>query len=102
MRTGATVAIRPGGHLLHGLAQALAVWLAASSAALFVARSVAVAWAFVGVGLLATVVLGQWHKRRSRPDTAVGVFAGAVLWPVVLGLTLIAITVVSTALSDFE
>ncbi len=78
------------------------MWLTATFGALFVARHVAVAWGCVVAGLLTVVLLGRWHQRRSRPDTAVGAFTGAVLWPVVLGATLIAINVVSASLSDFE
>ncbi|WP_328471038.1 hypothetical protein OHA21_06195 [Actinoplanes sp. NBC_00393] len=89
------------GRLIHGLAQTLAVWLTAALAVLLVPHPAA-AWAGIGVGLVASVLLGQWHQRRSRADTAVGAFTGAGLWPILIAITLIAINIVSMSTSDYE
>jgi hypothetical protein len=77
-----------------GMVQALGIWLVAM-AGVWLVRQVAVAWAGVVVALLACVLLGQWHNRRSRPDSAVGAFTGAVLWPVLLALAVIIIGIVA-------
>lgn len=36
------------------------------------------------LGVIACVFLGLRHQRRGRERTATGVFAGALMWPVVL------------------
>jgi hypothetical protein len=82
-----------------GLAQALGVWLSAMVVAGLV-RHLAVAWTGAVVALLACVLLGQWHQRRARPDSAVGAFTGAVLWPVLLGLAVIVIGIVAESRSE--
>ncbi|BAL92110.1 hypothetical protein AMIS_68900 [Actinoplanes missouriensis 431] len=84
-----------------GLVQSLGIWLAVLLAMPFV-RNVAVAWSLAGAGLLAVILLGQWHQRRSRRDSAVGAFTGAVLWPALIGLAIVVINIVSMSLSDFE
>ncbi|SNY42604.1 hypothetical protein [Paractinoplanes atraurantiacus] len=75
-----------------GLGQTAAIWAAVVIVALSVPDG-AVALTGVLVGLLACVVLGVWHRRRARADSAVGAFAGVVLWPVLIGATLIAINI---------
>ncbi|MBM2617752.1 hypothetical protein JIG36_19530 [Actinoplanes sp. LDG1-06] len=87
--------------LVHGLGQALAVWVAVLLVVLLVPR-LAVLWVSLGIGLVSVILLGQWHRRRSRPDAAVGAFAGAVLWPVLIGAALIAINIVSSSMSAYE
>jgi hypothetical protein len=47
-------------------------------------------------------VLGTWHGRQSRRDTAIGAYLGAGLWPLLTGVTVVVINAVSTSLSDFE
>ncbi|MEU4556751.1 hypothetical protein AB0F72_00040 [Actinoplanes sp. NPDC023936] len=84
-----------------GLGQSLVVWLAVLLAMPLV-RNAAVAWALFGAGLLSVILLGQWHQRQSRRDSAVGAFTGAVLWPALIGLAIAAINIVSMSLSDFE
>ncbi|GAB2623552.1 hypothetical protein Aab01nite_16810 [Paractinoplanes abujensis] len=86
--------------LLSGLAQALAVWVAAI-ATVWLVRNVAVLWAALVTALAAVILLGHWHRRRSRPDTAVGAYTGAVLWPVLFGAALIAINIVAGS-SSYE
>lgn len=81
--------------------QALALWLVALLPVPFV-RHVALMWACVAVAVVSTILLGQWHQRHARPDTAVGAFVGAVLWPALTGVSLIVINIISAALSDFE
>jgi hypothetical protein len=88
------------GRFLAGLGQALGIWLAALLVAPFV-RHLAVAWAAVIAGVLACILLGQWHQRRGRVDSAVGAFTGAVLWPAVIGAALIAVNVVDQ-MSGYE
>jgi hypothetical protein len=82
-----------------GLAQALVVWLAPLVLAAFV-RHPAAAWAGVGMALVVCVLLGQWHQRRGRADSAVGAFTGAVLWPVLIGAAIIAIGIVAESRSE--
>lgn len=87
--------------LVNGLTQTLALWL---TLLLLVAvvRHVAVVWVALGSGLVGAVLLGQWHRRRARPDTAVGSFTGAVLWPVVVAAVILAIGIVADARSAYE
>ena len=47
-------------------------------------------------------MLDTVHRRGSRPGSAVGAFLGAVLWPLLTGAALVAVTIVSTSLSDVE
>ncbi|MBL7253690.1 hypothetical protein [Paractinoplanes lichenicola] len=86
--------------LLSGLAQALVVWAAALTV-VWLIRNVAVLWAALATALVAVILLGQWHSRRSRPDTAVGAYTGAVLWPVLFGAALIGINIVANS-SSYE
>lgn len=87
--------------LVLGLAQTLALWLALL-VLVAVVRHVAVVWVAVGSGLVGAVLLGQWHQRRARPDSATGSFTGAVLWPVVLAAVILAIGIVADARSAYE
>jgi hypothetical protein len=105
MRTGGRIlsgaAMRTDGRVLTGAAHALLVWLAALLVIPFL-RHVALLWACVAAAVLSTVVLGTWHRRQSRRDTAVGAYLGAVLWPFLTGVAVVVINAVSTSLSDFE
>jgi hypothetical protein len=95
--------VAPGqrrGRFVHGLGQALAGWLTVVLLVLFL-RNQAIAWAGCVVAVVSCVLLGQWHQRRGRADTAVGAFSGAVLWPVVIGAALIAINV-ADQMSGYE
>lgn len=89
------------GHLSHGLGKTAAIWLAVVLLALLVPRA-AVLWSGIGAALLASVLLGKWHARRQRADTAVGAFTGVVLWPALIGVAIIAINAVSASLSPYE
>lgn len=82
-----------------GMAQALGIWLSAM-VVVWLVRHVAVLWAGVVVALLACVLLGQWHQRRARADSAVGAFAGAVLWPVLIFAVVITIGIVAESRSE--
>jgi hypothetical protein len=82
-----------------GLGQALVIWLS-TLVLIAVVRHVAVAWSGVVAALLAGVLLGQWHQRRARPDSAVGAFTGAVLWPLLIGATIIVIGIVAESRSE--
>ncbi|MBG0561525.1 hypothetical protein [Actinoplanes aureus] len=93
---GVTTVPSRDGRVAHGLAQTLAVWVAMT----FVATLFP--WAAIGAGLLSSILLGKWHQRHARRDTAVGAFTGVVLWPVLIGAALIAMNVASMAMSDFE
>ncbi|WP_169792475.1 hypothetical protein [Actinoplanes rectilineatus] len=84
-----------------GMTQALAIWIVAAAGLLLVPNPVA-AGAFLGGALLACLILGAWHRRSGRADTSVGAYAGLILWPVALGLTLLLINVASTSTSSFE
>ncbi|BBH64228.1 hypothetical protein ACTI_09130 [Actinoplanes sp. OR16] len=84
-----------------GLGQALLVWAAVIAAAVAV-RQQALLWALSAVAIVAVIILGQWHQRNARRDTAAGAFTGVVLWPVLIGLAIILINVISMTLSDFE
>ncbi|MBB2942342.1 heme O synthase-like polyprenyltransferase [Actinoplanes lutulentus] len=84
-----------------GLGQSLVVWVAVVVALAFT-RQIAVAGALFGAGLLSVIVLGQWHRRHARRDTAAGAFTGAVLWPILIGLTIVLINIASMSLSDVE
>jgi hypothetical protein len=87
------------GHFLAGLGQALVVWLAVL-VLIAVVRQVPVVWAGPGSALVACILLGQWHGRRARADSAVGAFAGAVLWPVLIGAVIITIGIVAESRSE--
>lgn len=89
------------GRIVHGLAQTLAAWLAASFVAWLITHP-AVPWVWAGAGLLSSLLLGKWHQRNARRDAAVGAFTGAVLWPVLIGAALIAINAASMIMYDFE
>ena len=101
MRTVHALTTRPGGRVLNGLLQALALWVIALVVVPFV-RHFALLWASLSVALLSSLLLGQGYRRHARRDTAIGVFTGAALWPVVIGASVIAINIVSTARSDVE
>ena len=83
-----------GGRVGYGLAQALAIWLAllAGTAAV---REPAFAWGAVCAGGVLCVLLGQWHRRRGRADTAVGAFTGVLLWPLLIAGCLLAVGIVA-------
>jgi hypothetical protein len=89
------------GRLISGLGQASALWFTALLIVYLVPHAV-VMWVSLCSGLVACLVLGRVHQVGSRPDSAVGSFIGAVLWPVLTGVAIIAITIVSTSLSDVE
>ena len=89
----------PRGRFGAGLGQALIVWLSPLVLGAFV-RQLAVAWTGVVVALVACVLLGQWHQRRGRSDSAVGAFTGAVLWPVLIGAAIITIGIVADYRSE--
>jgi hypothetical protein len=97
----ATTIAHPAGRLRTGLAHSLAVWLIAFTT-MYLAPSLAAMWAFFGAGLLAVLLLAARHRRHQRPDSAVGVYTGAVLWPLLLGATLIAVNIASMSLSAYE
>lgn len=96
-----TTAPARDGRLLHGLAQTLVIWLAIVLTVGLVRRPAAL-WAGILTGLLTSILLGQWHQRHARRDTAAGAFTGTGLWPVLIGAALIAINLVSMMTSDFE
>ena len=87
--------------LVYGLAQTLALWLTLLLLAA-VMRHVAVVWVALGSGVVAAVLLGRWHQRRARPDSAVGSFTGAVLWPVVIAAVILGIGIIADARSAYE
>jgi hypothetical protein len=89
------------GRLISGLGQASALWFTALLIVYLVPHAV-VMWVSLCSGLVACLVLGRVHQVGSRPDSAVGSFIGAVLWPLLTGVAIIAITIVSTSLSDVE
>jgi hypothetical protein len=89
------------GRIVHGLAQTAVVWIAVVVAVLSV-RSLAAMWAGICLGLLGGLVLGTWHRRRDRDDSAVGAFTGVVLWPLLIGAALIAVNVVAASGSPYE
>jgi hypothetical protein len=90
-----------GGRFSIGLGQALLIWVAVVAAVPLVRQAV-VMTVIAGAGLLSVILIGQLHRRQARHDSAVGAFTGAVLWPVLIGLTIALINVASMALSDFE
>ncbi|XVU21715.1 hypothetical protein ACQPZJ_31135 [Actinoplanes sp. CA-054009] len=75
-----------------GLGQTLVIWAAVVVVVVAVPHG-AIALAGLLAGLLGSLVLGVWHKRRERADSAVGAFTGVVLWPVVIGAALIAVNI---------
>ncbi len=83
------------GRFVYGLGQTLAVWLAVVLV-VPIGRSLAAATVCLSAGLLTCIVLGKWHQRRARADSAVGAFTGVVLWPLLTGAVVMAITIVST------
>ncbi|WP_433719804.1 hypothetical protein ACQP2Y_33385 [Actinoplanes sp. CA-051413] len=85
----------------HGLGQSLVVWLTLLLLAAVV-RHVAVAWLAVASGVVVCILLGQWHQRRARAESAVGSFTGAVLWPVVIAAVILAIGIVTDQRSEYE
>ncbi|MEU4427578.1 hypothetical protein AB0F81_43720 [Actinoplanes sp. NPDC024001] len=91
----------PRGRISLGLAQSFAIWLLIVLAAALITHPL-VPWVAVTAGVLSCVLLGKWHQRRSRPDSAVGAFTGAGLWLLLLGLLLLALNLASMALHDFE
>jgi hypothetical protein len=84
-----------------GLGQALLVWIAVLATVPLVRQPV-VATAAAVTGLISVILIGQWHRRHDRQDSAVGAFTGAVLWPILIGLAILLIHVTSMSLSDFE
>ncbi|MEU4687971.1 hypothetical protein [Actinoplanes sp. NPDC023714] len=84
-----------------GLGQALVAW-AAVVAVVMVVRQLALLWALTAATVAGVILLGQWHRRNDRRDAAAGAFTGVVLWPILIGLTIILVNVASMALSDFE
>jgi hypothetical protein len=91
----------PRGHFASGLGQALAVWLAVVLVGLLVPDAT-VAWVALGAGVLGCLLLGTRHRRRARVDSATGAFTGVVLWPLVIGVALAAISIASLSLSTVE
>ena len=89
------------GRVVHGLSQTLSVWLTVSLL-IWLLPHVAVPWAGIGLGVLSCILLGQWHRRRGRVDAAVGAFTGVVLWPVIIGVAIIVIGIVSDYRSAYE
>jgi hypothetical protein len=85
----------------HGLGQSLVVWLTALVLTVVV-RHLAVFWSAVVAALIGCVLLGQWHQRRARADSAVGSFTGAVLWPVVIAAVILTIGIVADERSAYE
>lgn len=83
------------------MSQTLGIWLTVSLL-IWLWPHVAIPWAGAGLGVLSCVLLGQWHRRRGRVDTAVGAFTGTVLWPVIIGVAVILIGIVSDYRSDYE
>ena len=99
MSSGAGSPAEARGHFAAGLGQALGVWLAVLAVLPFV-RQAPLAWAGLCSALVACVLLGQWHQRRARPDSAVGAFTGSVLWPVLLGAVILAVNIVAESRSE--
>jgi hypothetical protein len=89
------------GRIVHGLAQTAAVWLAMMFFAWLI-RHPATPWVCIGIGLLAGLLLGVWHRRHGRRDSAVGAYTGAAAWPLLIGAALIMINAASMMMYDFE
>lgn len=85
---------------MRGVWQSLGIWSAMSLVIVLVPH-VAIPWAAVISGVLSCVLLGHWHRRRGRADTAVGAYTGSVLWPVIIGLAVILIGIVSESRSVY-
>jgi hypothetical protein len=93
-----------------GLAQTLAVWLAALAGFAVVRAlggegpswhySVAVLWVACGAGLTGSVVCYAWHRRRGRNRTASGIRTGALAWPAAIVLVTMTISVVAMSISE--
>jgi hypothetical protein len=90
---------RHRGRFVYGLGQTLAIWL---TVLLLVAsvRHVAAVWAGLGAGAVMSVLLGKWHHRGRRVDTAVGAFTGVALWPFVIAAVVLAIGIVAEYRSE--
>ncbi|WP_229069302.1 hypothetical protein [Actinoplanes sp. DH11] len=69
---------------------------------IYLVRKAAVAWVVFAAAPIAVILIGQWHSRHARRDSAVGAFAGAVLWPVLGGFALVAVNLAAAGLSDHE
>ncbi|MEV6346124.1 hypothetical protein [Actinoplanes sp. NPDC051851] len=93
--------MRDGGRFIIGFGQAFAVW-AVALAVVFLFRYVALGWSCLAAAVVGVILIGQWHQRHARRDSAVGAFSGALLWPVLIGVGILAIDFVSLLTSDFE
>ena len=85
---------RHRGRFVYGLGQTLAIWLAVLLLVASVPH-VAAVWAGLGTGAVMSVLLGKWHRRGRRVDTAVGAFTGVALWPFVIAAVIMAVGIVA-------